>query len=240
MSAWRKKTNADAYVDETRAAIPLIEEQVEIAHRVIEATLSEVNRVLDLGCGDGALAASVLDRFPGASAVLVDFSEPMLDRARARFEGSGRTVEFHLADLGDCTWKSALEPGNRFDLVVSGYAIHHLDDFQKKAIFRTILELLRPGGLFINLEHVASMNQLGRDLFDELFIDSLFANALLRDPAARRSDLAAAYHGREDQHDNYLVPVEYQCDWMREAGFVDVDCYFKILELAILAGRKPG
>lgn len=99
MSAWRKRANADTYVDQTRAAIPMIEEQLDIAHRLIDAALPEVKSVLDLGCGDGALAASVLDRHPSASAVLIDFSEPMLERARARFAGKDRAVTCHLADL---------------------------------------------------------------------------------------------------------------------------------------------
>ena len=240
MSAWRDRTNADAYVDETRAAIPLIEAQVDIFHRLISSTVPDIHRVLDLGCGDGALAASVLDRFPDARADLVDFSEPMLDRAKARFEGTELAVTLHLADLGDRSWRSVLEPAIRFDLAVSGYAIHHLDDVQKKRIFADVLYLLRPGGLFVNLEHVASMSQLGRELFDDRFIDSLFKHALQRDPAVRRSDLAAAFHSREDQHDNYLASVESQCSWMSEVGFIDVDCYFKVFELAIIAGRRPA
>ena len=240
MSAWKKQQNADGYVDGVRAAIPLIAEQIELVHRLIGAALPTVEHLLDLGCGDGALAASVLSRHPAASAVLVDFSEPMLARATERFEDSGQAVRVIRADFGAPSWRGALPPGRPYDLVLSGYAIHHLDDDRKQVLFRDVFELLGPGGLFLNLEHVASTSRLGQELFDELFIDSLFAQALRRDPAASRAGVAAAYHGREDQHDNRLAPAERQCQWLRAAGFVDVDCYFKILELALLAGRKPA
>ena len=42
-----------------------------------------------------------------------------------------------------------------------------------------------------------------------------------------------------EEFDNILAPVGDQCDWLREIGFEDVDCYFKIFELAVFGGRKP-
>jgi len=33
--------------------------------------------------------------------------------------------------------------------------------------------------------------------------------------------------------------VEAQCAWLGEIGFADVDCFFRILELALFGGRKP-
>jgi hypothetical protein len=45
---------------------------------------------------------------------------------------------------------------------------------------------------------------------------------------------------RPDKAANILAPVEAQCDWLREIGYEDVDCYFKVLELAVFGGRRPG
>jgi len=239
LSAWKKQINADSYIDGVRAAIPLIDEQVALMHRLINATLPAIENVLDLGCGDGALAASVLARHQDASAVLVDFSEPMLARAQERFDGNDAAAVLVHADFCERTWIDRLPDARPYDLVISGYAIHHLDDERKLLLFRDIYRLLRPGGLFLNLEHVAPVSCLGHELFDELFINSLFDQAIRQDPAVRRTAVAAQYHGREDQHDNRLAPVDEQCRWLREIGFIDVDCYFKFLALALLAGRKP-
>ncbi len=34
--------------------------------------------------------------------------------------------------------------------------------------------------------------------------------------------------------------IRSQCDWLREIGFIHVDCYLKYFELAVFAGIKPG
>jgi SAM-dependent methyltransferase len=230
---------ADSYVDDVRASIPLIEEQIDLMHRLIGATLPRVDVLVDLGCGDGALAASVLALHPAARAWLVDFSAAMLERARERFAASASAVTLVRLDLSDGGWVRRLALNRAPDLVISGYAIHHLEDERKRALYRDVFDLLQPGGLFVNLEHVAPASELGRRLFDELFVDRLHAQAAASDLCTSRESIARRYYGREDQHDNILAPAEAQCEWLRAAGFVDVDCYFKVLELALLAGRKP-
>ena len=44
---------------------------------------------------------------------------------------------------------------------------------------------------------------------------------------------------RPDKAANILAPVDEQCRWLREIGYEDVDCYLRILELAVFGGRKP-
>jgi hypothetical protein len=43
--------------------------------------------------------------------------------------------------------------------------------------------------------------------------------------------------GKEDKA-NRLLPMETQLSWFRELGFVEVDCYWKWLEMALLIGFK--
>jgi tRNA (cmo5U34)-methyltransferase len=176
------------------------------------ALLDEVppdrRRLLDLGTGDGRLMALLLVRCPEAEGIAVDFSPTMLERARERFRGDGRVrvVEHDLAEplpsLGSC------------DAICSSFAIHHLSDERKRRLYEECWEILEPGGVFCNLEHVSSPT-----------------------PALHRKFLDAI-DGQEDAS-NVLLDVETQLAWLRDIGFEDVDCVWKWRELALLVGVKP-
>jgi len=93
------------------------------------------------------------DEFPHRTegeAVLLDFSELMLDEARRRFASEDR-IELVAHDLAE-----RLPSFARFDAVVSSFAIHHLEHERKRSLYGEVFDLLKPGGIFANFEHVAS------------------------------------------------------------------------------------
>jgi ribosomal protein S18 acetylase RimI-like enzyme/ubiquinone/menaquinone biosynthesis C-methylase UbiE len=233
---WRSPELSKIYLSGVRSAIPLASQQLETLVRLIAAVDIPIRRVLDLGCGDGVLAASIREKWPEVDLVLVDFSESMIAAARARFGNSARYV---LRDFGDPSWTEALRDMGTFDAVVSGFSIHHQPDTVKRRIYSQILAVLQPGGIFLNLEHVSSSSPWGRHVADDCFIDSLWAFHQSSNPEVTRRSVADSFHHRPDKAANILAPVEHQCDWLRKLGFVDVDCYFKHFELALFGGKKP-
>ena len=236
---WKSEELVNKYLTGMRSAIPLVAEQIDVMLRVVAATVGDVTNIADLGCGDGILAATLLERHAEAKATLVDFSEPMIAEARKALASYGDACEFHLADLSSAEWVDAAGGRAPFDVVVSGYAIHHTTDERKRVLYREIFELLRPGGAFVNIEHVKSPTERLRELSDDLIIDSLYPYHLKQDSTRTREDVADEFVHREDKHGNILALVEGQCAWLREIGFEEVDCYFKVLELAVFGGRKP-
>ena len=197
-------------------ALAYLESRDQIPHRtegcaVLLEVLGQPTRVLDLGTGDGVLVALVRSAWPAVEAVGIDFSPTMLDAARARFADDDAVgviehdLDLPLPDLGS------------FDAVVSSFAIHHLVDARKRALYAEVFEQLVPGGTFANLEHVSSPTEA---LHDE------FMRAMGKDPA-------------DEDPSNKLASVEVQLTWLRELGFADVDCVWKWRELALLVGRKP-
>lgn len=233
---WQAAGLAARYVDGVRGAIPLADEQFDVMLRLIEWARPDPANVLDLGCGDGILGRAVLDRFPGASCVFADFSGEMLDLARGKLGAVAARATVVDADYGEAGWVSAVADSAPFDVVVSGYSIHHQPDARKRAVYGEIFDLLTPGGLFLNVEHVASPSPGIAELYEGIFIDSLHAFHRTRS----RDDVAAEFHHRPDKQANILAPVEDQCTWLRELGYVDVDCYLKYFELAVFGGRKKA
>ena len=135
----------------------------------------------------------------------------MLARAAERF-GSDATVELGVHDLDQ-----QLAASVSFDVVVSGLAIHHLSDERKRALFSEVHALLTPGGVFANLDLVASATPEQHERF-------------------RR-----AIGREEDDPADQLAELCEQLGWLRDAGFWEADCHFKWLELALLVGvRAPG
>lgn len=238
-TVWQSAELTRSYLAGVRGAIPLAAEQIDVLLRVAAAAQPAPARILDLGCGDGVLAAALLDRFPGARATLLDFSEPMLAHARVRLAEQAERVRFIDADYGEPAWMSRLGERPSFQIIVSGFSIHHQPDARKRSLYAELHELLTPGGVFLNLEHVASASAWLSGLYDQLFIDALHSFANRPGHAAEHAKIAAEYEARPDKAANLLAPVEQQCEWLRELGFVDVDCYLKVFELALFGGRRP-
>jgi SAM-dependent methyltransferase len=172
----------------------------------------DARRVLDLGTGDGRLLALLRSDRPEIVGVGLDFSGVMLDAAHKRFAGDKR-VELVRHDLSE-----PLPTLGRFDAVISSFAIHHLEHERKRSLYGEVFDLLEPGGVFANFEHVASTTHRLHVAFFAA-IDEPIEN---EDPSDR------------------LLDVQTQLDWLRELGFDDVDCYWKWLEMALLVGVKPS
>lgn len=187
----------------------------EIPHRqtaeamLLQALPERVDRVLDLGTGDGHLVSLLRSAHPDAEAIGLDSSEPMLARARERF-GEDAGVELRLHDLRD-----VLPTDGPFDAIVSGLAIHHLEDDRKRQLFAEVRSLLAPAGVFANLD-------------------------LVKAPTPGLHQRFRHEIGRpEDDPSDRLANLCDQLAWLRTAGFADADCHFKWLQLTLMVGTAP-
>ncbi len=217
-ASFRRKMTTPALNEYATAehALKYLSRADRIPHRTEgEAVLLEflpksARRILDLGTGDGRLLALARMGRPDAEGIALDFSPTMLAAARERFrtDTNVRVIEHNL--------DSPLPDLGAFDAIISSFAIHHCTDERKKTLYREIYQALSPGGVFLNLEHVAPVT----DGLHERFLQALGITKAEEDPS------------------NKLVDVGLQIDWLREIGFRDVDCHWKWLELALIGGAK--
>jgi ubiquinone/menaquinone biosynthesis C-methylase UbiE len=233
---WQDAERVRRFLSGTRAAIPLAAEQLQVMQFLVAQAFpsGEVQRVLDVGSGSGVLSRLLLDQYPQAHAILVDSSEPMLEVARQQFTPEQAVIL--QANLNDPAWLEPVQPHAPLDVVVSGYAIHHLSDARKQALYAEVFSLLRPGGIFINIEHVASPSPWVEELFIEAFADNLYAAAQARGDSYTRAEIVQRLH---EPDGDIVASVEAQCGWLRQIGFLHVDCYMKIYAAAVFGGIHP-
>jgi ubiquinone/menaquinone biosynthesis C-methylase UbiE len=236
---WKNDWVVRRFLEGVRGGVPYANDQLEVMLRLLAAADHPINKFLDLGSGSGLLAIAILTRHPDAHATLVDFSEPMMDAARDLLGEDATLPAFVLADLNSAEWVKTVADDGPYDAIVSGHAIHHLENDRKMALYRELLPLLAPGALFINVEHVASATPWLEKIWDDAIIDSLADYHERQRTGQSRAMLAREYGERPDQHANVLASAETQLNWLRDAGFADVDCVFKYFELAVLVGRRP-
>ena len=222
------------------AAIPLAREQIGVMLALLATRSEPVKSFIDLGCGDGILGAALLDKYPKSRGVLADFSEPMLEQARIQLKDYKSQLKFVNLDYADPAWVDVVGASAPFDAIVSRYSIHHQPHERKCIIYKDIFSLLAPGGWFINIEHILPAAPLATDLLNNHIIDGRYAIEVQNGGSKTRQEIADIFLNRPDKESNLLAPVETQCDWLREIGFEQVDCYFRVYELAVIAGRHPN
>lgn len=238
---WQRADVASQFTARRRGGMLGDEAQLDTMLRLLKYVHAPQLTVLDLGCGDGILLQAVMAAYPVARGIALDGSPAMLEKAEIRFEGLGllsSLVEYVEADFNDPKWIEQL-PCDRFDAVVSGFAIHHSDDQRKGELYGEIYSLLNPGGLFVNIEHVSSATPLGEELYETANADIQAAYRKSLGEEITAEQVYEEMRTRLVKSANRLAPVDTQLAWLREIGYRDVDCYWKQFELAVLAGYKP-
>jgi tRNA (cmo5U34)-methyltransferase len=109
--------------------------------QVVRASLDlEVFRMLDLGVGAGETSRRCLEAHPAARAVCLDESR---DKLRAAANVLGARAELRLGRFQDRL------PDGPFQLIVSAFALHHVNAKLKADLLPRVAERLSEGGRFV-------------------------------------------------------------------------------------------
>lgn len=214
-------SHAAHYEEARNRLIPPFEAFYGTAVTAVGHAGPDVRRILDLGAGTGMLSAFVRDAYPVAHLTLFDGAPLMLEKARASL-GDER-VTFIEGDMyGEL-------PEGPWDAVVSALAIHHMTDEGKRHVFQSVHDSLRPGGVFVNSEHVSAPSPYLDDLYNHSHQSRARANGI------NNLEWEQAVERMKADH---LTPLAPQLEWLSESGFNEVDCLFKDHGFAVMFARK--
>jgi tRNA (cmo5U34)-methyltransferase len=205
-----------------RKVIPCFDDFYKTLIRLIPFNSDAKFTVLDLGAGTGLVTALIFNVFPEAVVSLLDASGEMLEKAKERFEGKDN-VQFYVMD-----YDTSPLPGE-YNLIVSAMSIHHLENSDKKRLFQKIYDALVPGGTFIHAEIARGATDNIEEIYQEQWRNHLEKTDLSKD------ELDIIY---ERMSYDIPAPLDMQLGWMRSAGFLSVDCFYKYYNFVVYAGSK--
>jgi tRNA (cmo5U34)-methyltransferase len=198
---------APHYDAQIREMVPRYEE----IHETLLALLAlrPPRRFLDLGSGTGYTLRRVLEAFPSATAVGLDVSRQMLDRARQHLAGLEERVQLRASDI------ATPEIIDSYDAIVSILAVHHLHPDEKRHLFSRIWEHIEPGGVFL----LADYFRPAMDRLSELY------------------SLPDTPDAHEAEHDHPDTAAEH-LGWLTAAGFAAVDVVWKYDDVGVLVAWR--
>ncbi len=177
---------------------------------------------LDIGAGTGLLTELILNVFPKAYATLIDSSQQMLSIARQRFADQPN-VNFFIMDYSENSLSGA------YNAVISAMSIHHLSHEDKAKLIKKVYAILKPGGVFINADLAKGATDALEENYQQHWKDYIDQ----ADLSSNEIDLI-----RERMRWDLPASMDYQLTWMKDAGFVDVDCFYKYFNFIVYFGKK--
>jgi tRNA (cmo5U34)-methyltransferase len=214
-----------AYYDSwMQKALPSYGDIFAIATQVVPFENDAPIRVLDLGAGTGLFSQHVLQKYPNATFVLTDVAAKMLEVAEQRFAEQANQFEFAVEDYRN------LQAVADFDLIISSLSIHHLTDEEKRRLCQQVYAALKAGGTFVNIDQIKGETTYLQNLYWELWLRHTKAND------APEEQIQESIKRRTTYDQDALLAD--QLDWLREAGFENVDCVYRHTFVGVLFAMK--
>lgn len=212
---------ASKYDEMIEKIVPYYHEQHDIILSLIPFSKDAKIKVLDLGIGTGALSHLLLTYYPNSKIYGIDLSKNMIEVSKKRLKEFEDRIVLSCGDIEEISFD------DDYDIVVAGLSVHHLTDEAKRNFFKKIYNSLKEGGVFIIRDLIKSESDRINDLYFKLWCDFEQKNGV--DPKKMSENF---------QEEDIPSTMENHIDWLKEAGFEDVDCVWKYCDFAIFAAYK--
>jgi tRNA (cmo5U34)-methyltransferase len=205
--------------------IPLYNEMIDSMVSVIPFESSEKFKLLDLGSGTGNISKKIKEKFPNSMISCIDIAENMIQMAKIKLE-KYNDIEFYTGDFSEVDFKE------KFDVVVSSLALHHIKtDQDKKNFYKKIYKVLKPGGIFLNSDYVLGSNDDLNRIYRKKWIDFMLLNL-------SEKEVKEKWIPKEMEED-FPAPLINHLKWLDETGYKSVDVVWKNYGHAVYCGTRP-
>lgn len=229
---WKEKDSL-GFIDNGASFVPDRATQMRAVCSVIP-TLAPGSRVVDLCCGEGLLSKAILLHHPNAYVHALDGSEAMLAATSRQLTGFEDRAEVSKFDLPSSDWRRFPDPPMAF---VSSLAVHHLDENQKKQLFRDVHEMLAKDGVLVLADVVLAAGPLGQRWAGQEWERAVQEQGGSEAFERFQAESWNMYTNELDEIDKPSTLLDQLC-WMKEADFRHVDVYWMRAGHAIFGGVR--
>ncbi len=239
---WSEDASA-TFIDTADLFVPARADQIATLVALIPARRDESFTVVELASGDGTLAQAILEAFPACRYLALDGSDVMREALRARLTAYGDRAEVRPFRMEQREWRDALPSPLR--CVLTSLCVHHLEGEAKRDLFADVVAHLEPGGALLLADIVEPaapwLASLYARQYDEIVRQQSLAlygdlRGFERFEAEQWNYFAFTY-GNPDDID-HPSPLAEQLLWLRDAGYVLVDCFWLRAGHAIFGGYR--
>ena len=210
---------------------------VQIALEVLPFPKTAALRAIDLGIGTGYFTERFLNNFPNSRVLGIDGAQAMIELAKARLTSLASRVQFVI---GDFRKLQELAPdAGTIDVVFSAYALHHLSRPDKETVLRQVVELLVPGGWFVNADLIVSDSPELENRLQQIRIAGIVERAhgsdsRFVDSASTRRFLADLERKEADQP----LTLAEDLELLRSSGLKNVSTFWLEYRELVNGGQK--
>ncbi|HTG16265.1 MAG TPA: class I SAM-dependent methyltransferase [Blastocatellia bacterium] len=210
---------------------------VQVGLEVLPFPKTAALRAIDLGIGTGYFTERFLNNFPNSRVLGIDGAQAMIELAKARLKSLASRVQFVI---GDFRKLQELAPGaGTVDVVFSAYALHHLSRSDKETVLSQVIELLVPGGWFINADLIVADSPELESRLQELRVGGIVKRAggsdnRFSDSASTRDFLANLEKNERDQP----LTLAEDLALLRTSGLKNVSAFWLEYRELVSAGQK--
>ncbi|NQU78136.1 class I SAM-dependent methyltransferase [Candidatus Woesearchaeota archaeon] len=200
--------------------------------------------VLEIGTGTGITTEQILRLTYFVHVDSIDNEPVMIAQAEEKLEktkSSGKIENFYeitCQDVRDYFYEASVKPNfKQYDAVASAWTLHNLEQRERRDIYKGILHVLKPGGLFVNADKFGYNNE-GYHYRTMIRQTKMILENLCK---VGRTDLAVELvtHNLEDNHSNRVLKDEDTVAELTEIGFVDVKMTYRHLMEGVMVAKKP-